>query len=94
VYFAFYDKYLLKLFGFATKANLHLVLLKLYCNETYISIKINEYLRTKNLEGLKRIFPVYFFLQHAFFMSYINNLNEKFINEKKYNLPCGKKSFL
>lgn len=62
IYSVFYDKYLLKLFGFATKANLHLVLLKLYCNETFIGIKINEYLRNKNLEGLKRIFPVYFFL--------------------------------
>lgn len=54
--------------------NLHLVLLKMYTLESFLSVRLNKYLREEDYVKLfKNLFLYFILLQHSLFLNFTDN---------------------
>jgi hypothetical protein len=55
--------------NYATAENFHLIIMKIYTEESFVYRVLNENLRNKRVEEeMKHMFPYYFLLHHSMFM--------------------------
>ncbi len=70
-------KYLVKLLKQATEENFHLILLKMYSEETFLYKQLNKYLREEDTTNFINLFPFYIFFQMSFEVSFKDTNTEK-----------------